>query len=567
MGFLPTTAEELHSRGIDQLDVILVSGDSYIDSPYIGVAVVGRVLEAAGYSVGVIAQPATGDLNDITRLGEPRLFWGVTGGSVDSLVANYTASRRRRKRDDYTPGGVNDRRPDRAVLAYTNLIRRAFKGTVPIVLGGIEASLRRLTHFDFWSNRLRRSILLDAKADYLLYGMADRSVCELANRLDQGEDPRDMRGLCWLAGEVPENSEILPSFEACAEDPAVFTAMFHTFYANQDALTARPLAQQHGQRWVVQNPPALPPTQAELDQVYDLPYERAQHPYYEAQGAVRALETIRFAINTHHGCYGECNFCSIAVHEGRTVSWRSVASIRHEAEVIARLPGFKGYILDIGGPSANMYGFECAKKLQFGACADKRCVFPEICRSLKPDHGPQMEMLAAVAAVPGVKKAFVASGVRYDLVLADRRNGREYLRRLVRSHISGQMKVAPEHSEDDVLRRMGKPGVEPLRRFKRLFDELNREEGRRQFLTYYLIAGYPGCSDLDMQRLRDFAAQELRIRPEEVQIFTPLPSTYSALMYYTGRDPWSGEALFVEKDPSRLERQKATITGGERQAR
>ena len=558
--YLPTTPEELRERGWDALDVILITGDSYIDSPFIGTAVIGRVLEQAGYRVGVIAQPQLDSDRDITRLGEPRLFWGVTSGSIDSQVANYTASKKRRKSDDYTPGGENTRRPDRAVIAYTNLIRRYNKNTAPIVLGGIEASLRRVAHYDFWSDGLRRSILLDAKADYLLYGMAEQSVLQLALALQRGWGAQEVRGLCYLAKEPPPGFLELPSYEAVCAEPRTFIEMFHLFYQHSDPISAKGLFQRHAARCLVQNPPAPYATQAEMDAVHALPFQREQHPYYAAQGPVKALETIRFSLSSHRGCYGECNFCSIAVHEGRTVRWRSPESLVAEAEVLTHLPGFKGYIQDVGGPSANMYGFECKKKLKLGACADKRCLYPKVCPALKPDHAPQIDLLRRLRGIPGIKKAFVASGIRYDMVLADTAHGRAYLREIVAEHVSGQLKVAPEHSQDNVLAHMGKPDTASLVRFKQLFDELSQEMGKPQFLTYYLIAAYPGCSEEDMRRLKEFAGQELRISPEQVQIFTPLPSTYSAVMYYTGLDPFTLQPLFVEKDPLRRERQKAIVT-------
>ncbi len=382
--FLPTTSHEMNRLGWDQLDVILVSGDSYIDSPYIGIAVIGHVLRQRGFRVGVIAQPQIDSPEDITRLGEPRLFWGVSAGSIDSLVANYTALKKKRKSDDYTPGGWNNRRPDRASIVYTNLIRRNYKNTVPIVLGGIEASLRRVAHYDFWSDRVRRSILLDAKADYLLYGMAEKSIVELAQVLQMGGEPRQIRGLCYALGEseldfIPEGYLKLPSFEAVAQDKDALIDMFHLFYQNNDPLTAKGLYQRHAGRCLVQNPPTPYMSQQEMDAVYTLDFERRQHPYYEHQGKVKALETIQFSIPTHRGCYGECSFCAIAMHEGRTVRWRSADSIIAEAEQLSHHPDFKGYISDVGGPTANMYGFECAKKLKSGACDRKSCLFPEIC--------------------------------------------------------------------------------------------------------------------------------------------------------------------------------------------
>ncbi len=563
--FLPTTPAELKSLGWEALDVILVTGDSYIDTPFNGVALIGRLLANAGYRVGIIGQPQVDGPADITRLGEPRLFWGVSGGSVDSLVANYTALRKKRKSDDYTPGGVNNRRPDRASLVYTNLIRRYFKNTRPIVLGGIEASLRRVAHYDYWTDRVRGSLLFDAKADYLLYGMAEKSVLALAQALKTGGDPRGIPGLCYIANaaayaELSQGYLTLPAYETVAADKQAFIDMFHVFYANNDPLTAKPLAQQHGERWLMQNPPSPHLTQAELDALYALPFERAQHPYYEAQGAVKALETIRFSISTHRGCYGECNFCAIAVHEGRTVRWRSPESVAAEAELLAQHPDFKGYLQDVGGPTANMYGYECDKKLAKGVCAKKRCVYPGVCPLLKPDHRPQLALLRRLRRIKGVKKVFVASGIRYDLLLADEASGYEYLKEVVNHHVSGQMKVAPEHTQEQVLRYMGKPGSEALLRFKAMFDRLSAESGKPQFLTYYLIAAHPGCTERDMQALKQFTSRKLGINPEQVQVFTPTPSTYSSLMYYTELDPFTRQPIYVEKDLRRKERQKEIVT-------
>ncbi len=558
--FLPTTRDEMDARGWDALDVILVTGDSYIDSPYIGISVIGRVLEAAGFRVGIIAQPDTRSPADIRRLGEPRLFWGVSGGSVDSMVANYTASRRKRRSDDYTPGGINNRRPDRAVIVYTNLIKRYFKDTAPIVLGGIESSLRRVAHYDYWSDSVRRSILFDAKADYLLYGMADDSILEFARLTREGRDVSCMRGLCYASHDIPSGYIELPSLEDVEADKLAFVRMFNEFYRNNDPVNARGLVQLHGDRCLVHNPPAEYLSERRLDEVYGLPYTYDQHPYYERLGKVRALDTIRFSINSHRGCYGECNFCAIGVHEGRTVRWRSEASILKEAEHLTHLPDFKGYILDVGGPTANMYGFECSVKLEQGACQDKRCIYPQVCPSLRINHARQTQLLRKLQGIPGVKKVFVGSGLRYDLILADRQHGEEYLQEIAARHVSGQLKVAPEHSQPEVLGKMGKPPVESLLEFKEKFDRFSLEAGRKQYLTYYLIAAHPGCTEQDMRALKKFTSQKLHISPEQVQIFTPLPSTYSALMYYTGLDPFTLEPLFVERDMGRKEKQKRILT-------
>uniref|UniRef100_UPI004056052C YgiQ family radical SAM protein n=1 Tax=Candidatus Electronema sp. TaxID=2698783 RepID=UPI004056052C len=567
--FLPSTPQELQQLGWDRLDIILVSGDAYIDSPFIGIAVIGRVLADAGFRVGIIAQPELQSGDDIRRLGEPRLFWGISGGCVDSMVANHTASGKRRKQDDYTPGGLNTKRPDRAVLAYANLIRAHFKKTCPLVLGGIEASLRRIAHYDCWSNTVRRSILFDAKANYLLYGMAERSVVELARCLRDGRDPRGIRGLCYVSKERPADYQELPAYEDVAGHgrggsrtaPTAFTQMFSLFYENNDALTAQGLAQLHNDRWLIQNPPQPPLTQEELDHVHSLDYQLDLHPYDRQRGQVKALETIRFALTTHRGCYGECNFCAIAVHQGRTVTCRSRQSIVAEARRLTKHPAFKGRIHDVGGPTANMYGIECRKKLTKGCCLDRRCLFPEICKNMVIDHSEQLKLLEELRALPGVKQAVVSSGIRYDLILADRKNGLSYLRQVVRHHVSGQMKVAPEHCQPHVLACMGKPGVESLLRFRELFTRLTQEEGLPQFLTYYIIAAHPGCTQADMLALRDFARKELKVLPKQAQIFTPTPSTWSTVMWWTGENPFTGEACYVEKDARRRERQKEALTG------
>jgi len=547
--------------GWEKADVILITGDSYIDSPFMGIAVIGKVLAAAGFKVAVIAQPDVHSDRDISRLGEPRLFWGVSGGSIDSMVANYTALKKRRKKDDYTPGGSNTRRPDRAVIVYANLIRRYFKDTVPIVLGGIEASLRRIAHYDFWSNSIRRSIMFDARADYLVYGMGEKAVVALGRYLRAGRDPRHIAGLCYIAGEKPRDFIELPSFRGVVSDKNLLIDMFTTFYRNNDPLSARRLVQKQDTRYLVQNPPAALLTQKEIDRVYDLDFERDLHPFYKKQGHVKALETIRFSLTTHRGCYGECNFCAIAVHQGRTIQWRSLKSIVKEAELLSRHPDFKGYILDAGGPTVNMYGYECARKLRDGPCPDRRCLFPEICPALKIDHAGQVAMLRAIRSIRGIKKVFVASGLRYDLLLADKRNGEHYLKEIVNHHVSGQLKVAPEHSEDSVLQKMGKCGRAPLIAFRNLFFRFTRNAGKQQFLSYYIIAAHPGCTEKDMRNLASFSVRELRIRPEQVQIFTPTPSTYSTLMYCTETDPFTMEKLFVEKDPGKKEHQKRIVVG------
>ena len=557
--FIPTTTEEAQKLGWHNFDIILVSGDSYIDSPYMGVAVIGHILMDAGYKVGIIAQPDISTGDDITRLGEPNLFWGVSAGSIDSMVSNYTASLKKRKSDDYTPGGLNNRRPDRATIVYTNLIRKFFKQTKPIVLGGMEASLRRIAHYDYWSNKIRRSILFDAKADYLLYGMADRSIIEFAGAILHGNDPKSIRGLCYINKEPIQDYYPLASYEEVSANKIAYIDSFDTFYKNNDPINAKGLVQAHGDRYLVQNPPAFSLNQEELDRIYALPYERAQHPYYEKNGKVKALETIRFSISTHRGCYGECNFCAIAVHEGRTIQWRSKESILNEVEELSNIPKFKGIIQDMGGPTANMYGFECRKKTTRGACQDKRCISPEVCTALRPNHRPQIDLLQSVRELPQVRKVFVASGLRYDLIIDDKQYGNKYLEEILAHHVSGQLKIAPEHTEIKILKLMGKPDSEKLLAFKNRVDNINKKLNKNQFLTYYFIAAYPGCSDKEMQQLKNFTSEKLKINPEQVQIFTPTPSTYASVMYYTEMNPFTKEPIFVEKSITNKNRQKEIL--------
>ncbi len=559
--FLPTTKKELKELGWKQLDVILVSGDTYVDTPYNGIAIVGKILVDRGYRVGVIAQPDISDEKDITRLGEPLLYWGVSGGLVDSMVANYTATKKFRKQDDFTPGAVNNRRPDRAVMKYCNLIRQHFKGTVPLVLGGVEASLRRVAHYDFWTNKVRRSILFDAKADVLVYGMAEKSVVELTDAYRDNNPINDIQGICYISKEKKENFFELPSYAECAKDKQAFISMFHHFYANNEPGVSKGLMQEHdGGRYLIQNPPQESMTEEEIDHIYDIGYERDVHPYYKSQGEVRGLQTIQFSVTTHHGCYGECNFCAITVHQGRTIRSRSQKSIVTEIDQFKEHKDFKGIINDVGGATANMYGFECDKKLKSGVCQDIPCTSSQVCPILKPTHAPQIELLGKIRKLPHVKKAFVNSGIRYDLIQEDTKHGKQYLKTLVDHHISGQMKVAPEHIDDKVLKYMNKPDKSTLMRFKKDFDDLNKKSGKKQFLTYYLIAAHPGSQLKDMENLKEFANSELQLNPEQVQVFIPTPSTYSALMYYTEMDPWSREKIFIEKDPMRKQKQKDVVT-------
>jgi len=558
--FLVTTRQEMDSRGWDYLDVILVSGDAYIDSPFIGVSMVGRILEREGYRVGMIGQPDIDSGEDILRLGEPKLYWGVSGGSVDSMVSNYTATKKFRNSDDYTPGGKNNKRPDRATLVYCNLIRRNFKNTVPIVLGGIEASLRRITHYDYWSNKLRKPILFDSKADYMIYGMGEIALLELTDAIKNKKEPTDIRGVCYISKEPKLEYIQLPSHQECLDDKEKYIDMFDAFYDNNDPISANGLCEKVDSRYLIQNPPSDYLNEEEMDAHSALPFTRELHPYYKKDGEVKCLETIKFSIMTHHGCWGECNFCAIGVHQGRTIRTRSEESILKEAREFTTYNDFKGIISDVGGPTANMYGYECNKKLKLGTCDHQRCVDSRhLCSSMKVNHARNINLLRRVREVPGIKKAFIASGIRYDFITEDKLHGYSYLKELVKHHISGQMKVAPEHTQQHVLDLMGKPGKQTLVDFKKLYDKLNREEGKKQFLTYYLIAAHPGCEEKDMHELKRFTTEELKMNPEQAQVFTPTPSTYSAVMYYTELDPVTRKKIFVEKDMRRKEKQKEIV--------
>ncbi|WP_295002956.1 YgiQ family radical SAM protein [Sulfurimonas sp.] len=561
---MPTTRADMDARGWDYCDIILVSGDAYIDSPFIGVAMVGRMLERMGYKVGMIGQPDVKSGEDILRLGEPRLYWGVSGGSVDSMVSNYTATKKFRNSDDYTPGGKNDKRPDRAISVYCNLIRQHFKNTVPLVLGGIEASLRRVTHYDYWSNKLKKPILFDAKADVLIYGMGEMALEELTRAMDEKRDYRDVRGICYISKEPNLDFHQMPSHQDCLDDKEKYIDLFDLFYDNNDPIAANGLSQAVDTRFLIQNPPCHHLNEAAMDENSNLPFTRELHPYYAKMGKVKCLETIKFSIMTHHGCWGECNFCAIGVHQGRTIRTRSEENILAEANDFNKYKDYKGIISDVGGPTANMYGYECNKKEKLGTCDHQRCVdATHLCQSMKPNHSRNINLLRQVREVPGVRKAFVASGVRYDLITADKEHGYDYLKEMVKHHISGQMKVAPEHTQQHVLELMGKPGKQTLIDFKKLYDKLNKEEGKEQFLTYYLIAAHPGCEEKDMHELKRFTKDELQMNPEQAQVFTPTPGTYSAVMYYTEMDPKTRRKIFVEKDTKRKEKQKQIVVNKE----
>ncbi len=477
------------------------------------------------------------------------------------MVSNYTSTKKFRNSDDYTPGGKNERRPDRATMVYTNMIRRYFKNTAPIVLGGIEASLRRLTHYDYWSNKLRKPILFDTKADYMIYGMGEQAIIDLGNTLRNGGDPRSINGLCYISKEPVEEYIQIPTHQECLDEKEKYIDLFKTFYDNNDPVYSKGLCQGVDSRYLIQNPPSDHMEEEDMDKIASYPYQRDVHPYDGKHGKVKCLETIKFSIMTHHGCWGECNFCAIAAHQGRTIRTRSEDNILKEAKHFTTLKDFKGIISDVGGPTANMYGYECKKKEKLGTCVDnKRCVDAHrLCRTMKVDHSRNIQLLKDIRQIPGIKKAFVASGVRYDLITADKKHGHEYLKEMVDHHISGQMKVAPEHTNDEVLHHMGKPGKQTLIDFKKMYDDLNKQSGKKQFLTYYLIAAHPGCEEKHMHDLKQFTTHELKMNPEQAQVFIPTPGTYSAVMYYTEMDPFTKKKIFVEKDPRKKEKQKEIV--------
>jgi uncharacterized radical SAM protein YgiQ len=555
--FLPATRKEMDALGWNDADIVLVTGDAYIDSPYIGVAIIGKVLMEAGYRVGIIAQPDTGSDIDIRRLGEPSLFWGVSSGCVDSMVANYTPTLKKRKTDDLTAGGKNFRRPDRALIAYANLIRKFFKNTKPIVLGGIEASLRRISHYDYWSDTVRRSVLFDAKADLLVYGMAEKTILEVADHIRHNRSVEGIRGVCRIAKKKPDDYIELPPHQDVIDDKSAFRKMFQLFYKHNDPETAIGLCQKQDTRYLIQNPPAHPLSSAELDKIHGLAYERSVHPLHRADGNVRALETIQFAITSHRGCFGECHFCAISLHQGRKITSRSEASILREAAELTRHSEFKGIIRDVGGPTANMYGMVCLKPPAHDPCR-KKCLTPAQCKQRQISHKRQVDLLQRFRGLPKIKKVFIGSGVRHDLILMDMKYGLQYLEAIAMHHISGQLKIAPEHSDEQILILMGKHGSHSLKRFIQLYRRTNQALGKKQFLSCYFMAAYPGCTMENMKNLRSFIKKELNFTPEQIQIFTPTPSTLATMMYYTETD-LKGSPLFVEKNLREKERQKQAV--------
>ena len=559
--FLPITREEMKERGWDQVDFVYVSGDAYVDHPSFGHAIITRLLESRGYRVGIIAQPDWRKPESVQVFGEPRLGFLVSAGNMDSMVNHYSVSKKRRKTDAYTPGGEMGKRPDYACVVYGNLIRQTYKKT-PIILGGIEASLRRMAHYDYWSDKLKRSVLLDSGADVISYGMGEHSIIELAEALDAGIPVED---ITYIAGTVVKtksldsiyDAEILPSFEDLKADKMNYARSFYTQYLNTDAFNGKRLVEPYSDHlYVVQNPPAAPLTQMEMDDVYSLPYQRTYHPSYEAKGGVPAIKEIKFSLISKRGCFGGCSFCALTFHQGRIVQVRSHESLIEEAKEITKDKDFKGYIHDVGGPTANFRHPSCKKQMEHGVCKTRQCLFPSPCKNLDADHRDYVSLLRKLRDIPKVKKVFIRSGIRFDYLLADKKQ--EFLRELCEYHVSGQLKVAPEHVAGPVLSLMGKPEHKVYEEFTRQFYKMNERIGKEQYLVPYLMSSHPGSTLKEAVELAEYC-RDLGYMPEQVQDFYPTPSTLSTCMYYTGVDPRTMQKVYVPKSPHEKAMQRALI--------
>ena len=559
--FLPITREEMKERGWDQVDFVYVSGDAYVDHPSFGHAIITRLLESRGYRVGIIAQPDWRKPESVQVFGEPRLGFLVSAGNMDSMVNHYSVSKKRRKTDAYTPGGEMGKRPDYACVVYGNLIRQTYKKT-PIILGGIEASLRRMAHYDYWSDKLKRSVLLDSGADVISYGMGEHSIVELAEALDAGIPVED---ITYIAGTVVKtksldsiyDAEILPSFEDLKADKMNYARSFYTQYLNTDAFNGKRLVEPYSDHlYVVQNPPAAPLTQMEMDDVYSLPYQRTYHPSYEAKGGVPAIKEIKFSLISNRGCFGGCSFCALTFHQGRIVQVRSHESLIEEAKEIIKDKDFKGYIHDVGGPTANFRHPSCKKQMEHGVCKTRQCLFPSPCKNLDADHRDYVSLLRKLRDIPKVKKVFIRSGIRFDYLLADKKQ--EFLRELCEYHVSGQLKVAPEHVAGPVLSLMGKPEHKVYEEFTRQFYKMNEKIGKEQYLVPYLMSSHPGSTLKEAVELAEYC-RDLGYMTEQVQDFYPTPSTLSTCMYYTGVDPRTMQKVYVPKSPHEKAMQRALI--------
>ena len=560
-GFLPLSKEDMIERNIEQFDFVYVIGDAYVDHPSFGHAIISRLLEAHGYSVGIISQPDWKEKDSIAIYGEPRLAFLVSSGNMDSMVNHYSVSKRRREKDSFTPGGVMGKRPDYATVVYCNLIRQTYKKT-PILIGGIEASLRRLAHYDYWSNKVKRSILMDSGADILMYGMGEHSIIELADALASGIAVEDITFVDGTVYKTRKKEDIydavyLPAFEEVKEDKTTYAQSFYMQYCNTDPFSGKRLVEAYPHEiYVVQNPPAKPLSQAEMDDVYALPYMRTYHPSYEAAGGVPAISEVKFSLTSNRGCFGGCSFCALTFHQGRIIQARSHDSLLTEAEHITHDKDFKGYINDVGGPTANFRAPACTKQLTKGACPNKQCLFPEPCKNLKADHKDYLSLLRKLRKIPKVKRVFIRSGIRFDYLLAD--PDRTFLKELCEYHVSGQLKVAPEHISDKVLQKMGKPKVAVYNQFVKEYKQMNEKLGKKQYLVPYLMSSHPGSTLQEAVELAEFL-RDLGYMPEQVQDFYPTPSTISTCMYYTGLDPRTMEPVYVAHNPHEKAMQRALI--------
>ena len=561
MRFLPVSRADMEARGIDQLDFVYVIGDAYVDHPSFGAAIISRLLESHGYQVGIIAQPDFRHAESIMALGEPRLGFLVSAGNMDSMVNHYSVAKKHRKVDSYTPGGEMGKRPDRAVIVYCNLIRQKYKH-VPIITGGIEASLRRMAHYDYWSDSLRRSILLESGADLVSYGMGERSIVAIADALDAGMPVKDITYIPGTVCKVRSLDEIsdytvLPDYESICKDKKKYAESFYIQYSNTDPFSGKRLVEPYSQNcFIVQNPASEPLTMEEMDQVYDLPFQRTWHPMYDAAGGIPALSEVKFSLVSCRGCFGGCSFCALTFHQGRIIQARSHESLIKEAKLMIEEPDFKGYIHDVGGPTADFRAPACEKQMTKGVCPHKQCLFPEPCKNLRADHSDYIALLRKLRALPKVKKVFIRSGIRFDYVLADKKS--TFLEELCRYHVSGQLKVAPEHVSDPVLACLGKPKAAVYQEFCRQYKKMNERLGLKQYLVPYLMSSHPGSTMKEAVELAEYC-RDLGYMPEQVQDFYPTPSTISTCMYYTGLDPRTMTAVYVPKDPHEKEMQRALI--------
>jgi uncharacterized radical SAM protein YgiQ len=558
--FLPISKKDLIDRGIEELDFVFISGDAYVDHPSFGTAVIARILEDEGFTVGIIAQPDWSNAEDFKRLGKPKLGFLINSGNIDSMVNAYTAAKKKRSDDLYSPGGKAGFRPDRAVIVYANRAREAYKD-VPIILGGIEASLRRFAHYDYWDDKVRRSILLDSKADLLVFGMGEKIIIEIANLLKYGMQASKMtgvRGTSYLTKDISDvkNYVEIPSFEVVSTDKMAYAESFKLESYEQDGIRGKVLIQKHGDRYIVQNPPPVPMTQAEMDRVYNLPYARDYHPIYEAQGGIPAINEVKFSIISHRGCFGSCSFCALTFHQGRTIQNRSQESILGEAEQMIKDKDFKGYIHDVGGPTANFRHKSCKLQEEHGVCKTKQCLHPSPCKNLIVDHEEYLGLLRKLRRLSGVKKVFIRSGIRYDYLMYDKNDA--FFKELCEHHISGQLKVAPEHINRGVLAQMGKPTREIYERFVKKYHDTNNKLGKKQFLVPYLMSSHPG-SDLNAAIELALYIKEMGYTPEQVQDFYPTPGSLSTTIYYTGINPFTKEEVYVPKNQREKNMQRALM--------